>query len=894
MAGAAGAAGATVATTPKACGGNVAPAGGGWTATAVPPLATIALLRSPTYAPDRIYATDGHGTLVRSDDDGCSWSDISPTPPTLAGLTQAPESVTITSIAAPSSATSEGYLYIGADVTPTDKLPLSLPAQPYVYASNTGGRPDIASGSGNGLPPVGHVQEVAASDLAPRIVYAMITGAGSNSGLWVSNDGAASWTGPLATDTSLADLRVDPDVANWIYAVEPGTGLMLSRNGGRTFAPAPQTDPDVASFAAASGSGGVQLAQGHGSDGIVEVSTDSGRSWRAVMVFAQTAHDVAIGATVPVVAAYDDKKLSIVQVGRCGTLPLAFTPGVGTPADGSLQMSAPTGVGLALTGVSRDGRHILRAVYNPLTCLPAPASLTPIHLLPQVTVKQFPSVLSADTAKVRLPSGGAVRGPRIELPAGASADVPYSLLLPRTPSPVDLMFLVDTTDSTDQMIDGVRQGLQTVVNELAGTGLDVRFGVGDFKDYPGTTGGGGEDGDYPYRLRRAIGPVDLSLQHAMALLHSGGGGDQAESDLAALYYSTLGTGVKRGRHWLVRPGAAGYRPGSLRLAMLATDEMFHTEPDYPGPHWQQTVDALVAHGVHQIGLAVESQGQGGKPQPGLFDSAADQRRMARATGAIAPAGGVDCDGDGVTDIPAGDPLVCTIAKPADSRVTVSTVTGGPKVTVGSPPPPVHLAPLVVQLASSIPDLRPVGLMVAGAPRGAAKVVSPRPVAPVVNLRVDNALSYVVRYTCPTSATPHTWPLTVTAHAGARPVSSTRTTLVCGAAPAPGIVPAAVVALPAAVAPGTPPNPPPNVNANANPNPAVNPNAGFAQQDEEQPQLALAESDQGLEDEPGTSLAMSRRSSDAQAAWMLGAAGLMTAGAAAYATRSRWRTARQPW
>jgi len=114
-----------------------------------------------------------------------------------------------------------------------------------------------------------------------------------------------------------------------------------------------------------------------------------------------------------------------------------------------------------------------------------------IHLLPHVTVKQFPSVLTGDT-------------PTVSLPAGGTKDVGYKLLLPRTPSPVDLMFLVDSTDSTQQMIDGVRQGLQTVVNELQSTGLDAQFGVADFKDYPYWAGGGGDDADYPYRLRHKI------------------------------------------------------------------------------------------------------------------------------------------------------------------------------------------------------------------------------------------------------------------------------------------------------------------------------------------------------------------------------------------------------
>ena len=282
-------------------------------------------------------------------------------------------------------------------------------------------------------------------------------------------------------------------------------------------------------------------------------------------------------------------------------------------------MSATTTVGMSITGVSRDNQRILRAIYNPIFHKFRPPSLTPIRLLPQVTVKQFPSVLTGDTTKVTLP-------------AGQSQDVDYKLLLPRTPSPVDLMFLVDTTQSTDQMIDGVRQGLTTVVNELASTGLDAEFGVGEFKDYPGAAAGGGDDADFPYKLRRKIGPVNLSLKTALGALRSDGGGDVPESDLAALYYSTTGHGDKFGKRTLVAGGgAAGYRPSSLRLAFLATDELFHRESDYPGPHWAKTVAALNAAGVHQIGLAVESTDAKGNPEPGVFDSVPDHKQMAIAT-----------------------------------------------------------------------------------------------------------------------------------------------------------------------------------------------------------------------------------------------------------------------
>lgn len=868
------------AAGPVPCNGNTMLAGNGWLASD-PGLSKVSFIRSVTYAPERIFATDGQ-TLRRTDDGGCTWQTVTLPPASVAGVSALPEAATLTDLAAPSSSTSADYVYVAADETVTQALPVSLPSQPVVFASSNGGKNWTASGSG--LPNIGSVSELAASDAQPRNLYALVTGAGSNSGIYVSNDAGSTWA-RRSTDTTVSQLRVSPGVVNQIYGIRDGDGLVLSTDGGATFKPLPLAGRDVHSFSAAAGSGYVQIAQGHASSRRFDVSLDGGRTWRPHAAL-EHAQSVAIAAVLPVVAVYDSATLSVDQLVGRAERHTPLTPGMGVPVAGTVQASAPTGVGLALTGLAQDHKHVLRTAYNTFTHKVIPPTLTPIRLLPTVTVKQFPSTLTSTVSTVRLS-------------AGAHRDVPYQLLLPRTPSPVDLMFLVDTTSSTDQTIDGVRQGLQSVVNDLRSTGLDVAYGVGDFKDYPGWTGGSGPDTDYPYKLRRRIGPPDASLQRALGQLKAADGGDQPESDLTALYQSTLGVGQKAVDvyqssgvpRWVVRPGQqAGYRSQALRLAFIATDEPYHSEPEYMTPSWRSTVAALNSHQVHQIGLAVESDGDNGNPEPGRFDSLPDERRMARDTGALAPTGGVDCDGNGTTDIAAGEPLVCTISKPADKRVKVPL--GSKGIDLGKAPAAVHLAPLLVQLAESIPDYRTVGLRITGGPSLLAQVVS-QPAAPTVNIRADNTLGFVVRYTCPKLPKPHTWPLTLTATAGIRSLTATKTTVSCGPvgklAPAAAAPPAAAVVA-AGLAPVAPPNPPTNVNTNVNPNPAVNPNAGFAQQDEEQPQLALADAEQGLQED--TSLAMSRRTSDRDAALMLGAAGLMTAAAAGYATRSRWRTARQ--
>src|SRR5439155_10061879 len=71
---------------------------------------------------------------------------------------------------------------------------------------------------------------------------------------------------------------------------------------------------------------------------------------------------------------------------------------------------------------------------------------------------------------------------------------------------------------------------------------------------------------------------------------------------------------------------------------------------YPGPSFAETASAILAVDPPKvIGI---SSGSGGVP---------DLVAIATATGAFAPPGGVDCDGDGTVDIPAGEALVCRIS-----------------------------------------------------------------------------------------------------------------------------------------------------------------------------------------------------------------------------------------
>jgi hypothetical protein len=314
--------------------------------------------------------------------------------------------------------------------------------------------------------------------------------------------------------------------------------------------------------------------------------------------------------------------------------------------------------------------------------------------------------------------------------------------------------------------------------------------------------------------------------------------------------------------------------------VLATDEPFHRERHYLTPQWDTVVEALRAHRVYPIGLAVQSSTDPPTPQ---FDGMHDEQSMATATDSLAPRGGVDCNGDLVPDIAAGQPFVCKVPV-QKSSTTVGTIKLNEKTL------PVKLAPAIVNAAENLPDLRTVGLALTGA-QGIAAVVTP---SPLLNLRNDNTVGYTVRFTCPRTKHRHVYRLGLTATDGTRSLVSSAATVTCDAlAPLPHakspLAPAAAAVIPpaaVAAAPPAPGNPLPN--ANPNPNPVPNANVGFAGQEEQQRQLAFADADAGAGMEESTEMQMSRLGGDGTdpAPWLAGAAGILLTAATAYAVRTR--------
>lgn len=844
-------------------GGRVASAGGGWLALSPSfgkGAATVLLAASPVFDPDLIYATNG-AQLARSTDGGCTWRIVLDAAAEAAsGLAALPDSVAITSVATPSSANASAYVYVGLTAS------VAGVTRPVVAVSGDRGGAWTAASATAGLPATGAVDMATATADIPQNGFVVVRTSAANvtadRAVYATADGGKTWTRRTAVGSTYGgtSLLANPLVSTELYGVVDGT-LSVSNDGGGSFAPMSGPPASgVGSVDLEAGSGGARIGAARKSSATIDVAAPGvgWRPWRTPVA----ASDIAVAPLQPL--------LAMTGAGQTYLLPAAAPPARVTPKIGApsqLSVSAPTASGYDLTGVV--GGVVVRATVPPDSTVPTqPPGLHPVTLLPAGVVRQFPALLTPLMQTVTLAPG-------------RSVDVPYRLLLPRIPTPLDVMFLIDTTGSMGGVIDGLRQDLAAIASALDVSGLDVEAGLGDFKDYPDPYGGGVSD-DYPYRSDARIQPPGAALQAAIANLIASGGGDEPESDLTALYQSTTGAGDEaRGHVFVPRGKQAGYRAKALRLAVLATDSPFHRggEPTFtgsgttvpnPGPTMHETIAQLVRHGVYQVGLAA-----GG-------GSTSDLTKVAAGTHTLAPAGGVDCDGNGTVDVPAGMPLVCPIGD-ATSSVGVSSPVDGGSTGTG----PVPLTGAVIGLAEALPDHQPVGLAVtAGAT--VATVLSPSGY-PAVNVKADNELAFQVHLHCP-AAGPRRHDVRLSASAAGRAVSTGGLVLECvpkslaggaptlpaAAAPVRGVAAGSSAAEPAA---NVNPNPQPNPNPNPQPNP--NPNMGFADQKQEQQQLAFAE---GTSVGGHEQMAMSRLDRGAETAGFVLGAGVMTAAAAGLARR----------
>jgi hypothetical protein len=678
-------------------------------------------------------------------------------------------------------------------------------ARPAVFRSGDQGGSFAATGE---LPPTGTARALAAGGDEATAYVVLDLPAPLGRRLYATLDGGASWNAaaPTGAEFPYDNVAVDTIDPTLVWAWDDDT-LASSHDGGATFLPADVPGDgairDVALGQSARGSRLAVLRE----NGLLLRSDDGGKEWTRSRVDI-TAEQVAAAPDLDVTAVAgpgDPLPGGVVTVLPSVFKRIDLSPGGAEPLD--LSVALLPGNAYRVAG-RRDDRVMtyVGAVLRGASEFDLSAAAKAIPVDPQVLPRRATVTLAPGESKV----------------------VDYELDVPARPSPVEVFFLIDTTGSMGGVIDGVRQGLAKIVNDLAKAGIQARFGVGEVKDYPFAPYS--SPPDLPYRLFRAVGPVDDELASALDALVAGGGGDGPESMTTGLYQLASGVGEVVNEIELVPPGDdARFDPDLLNVVLASTDTTYHKEATFPGPSMEKAHAALRRKGIKVIGLAAGT------------DAVGDLMTTAEETRTYAPKGGTDCDLDGKVDVQEGQPLVCLITGGA----TVNIGAGGIVVdTAGSK----GIAPAIVSLLRGIRD--PARLSLRSSRPDVAEVLG---AAPVLDLKSAHAVPYRVRLSCPAALYGSTVAATLTGLAGARPLATGDVSVRCLAppppprgAPVPAEVPVTVVLQkPPVAAAAIPPAPPVQPVQNVNPNAQINPNAnaqlqaGAVQQRQEQVHLALA-------------------------------------------------------
>ena len=205
---------------------------------------------------------------------------------------------------------------------------------------------------------------------------------------------------------------------------------------------------------------------------------------------------------------------------------------------------------------------------------------------------RVPDVVSATTTDAALDDADSTDAPRptelcIDLDPDAGV-VTVALDTRPTVSVADVLFLIDHTGSMDGEIDNIKANLQTtIVPAIAQTIADVEFGVATYSDFPLPAPNGIEYGDpgvIPFTLVSPIERGVANVQGAVNGITTGGGGDNPEAMVEALYQVATGEGYApwiTARAPCATPGRIGYaclRPNAQTIIVLITDAPAHNGP----------------------------------------------------------------------------------------------------------------------------------------------------------------------------------------------------------------------------------------------------------------------------------------------------------------------------
>ncbi|MDZ7955186.1 hypothetical protein [Nostoc sp. DedQUE09] len=135
----------------------------------------------------------------------------------------------------------------------------------------------------------------------------------------------------------------------------------------------------------------------------------------------------------------------------------------------------------------------------------------------------------------------------------------------------DIVLLQDLTSSSDENLIQLKAVLPATVNHLTNPtlakifGNDLKFGMASFKDKPLAPFGG--YADYVYQTEVALTNNVTTIKDKIFDFQAFGGNDGSESQLFALLFAALDS------------ASLGYRVGSFRVVIIATDSIYHVAGD---------------------------------------------------------------------------------------------------------------------------------------------------------------------------------------------------------------------------------------------------------------------------------------------------------------------------
>ncbi|HVE63788.1 MAG TPA: hypothetical protein VNB94_08315 [Mycobacteriales bacterium] len=861
-------------------GGNVAR----WEAIAKPRF-DVGPQSMTTYAvqptdPSIIYVTNGK-TIMRTSNSGCTFDEVLELRPEGSGdVALSSLTTTITSLTLPERGSPRRVLATAVEVD-------AGVGRPHVLRTDTGnnGTWQLAD---EGLPPVGRPTDLRIAPGDARVAYLSLravtglddtpagplppitapapTPAGPIGALYRSVDGGATWSQVAQSDqlggaSIIDDIAVSDLTTQRVYVIADGV-LLSSRDGGESFTDAGLTRAQQSSAGYRFTTLDVfqqrvlafsRTATGKGP--VAVRSNDDGRTYTAAnvpFVAESAAHgartnDVIVGTTLA------DGTTSVFALSNNRWSEVTPAPNA-TPFQVQIDRRRSIRFGLSTEKIYRT----IADRGRPDVALPPVKSDTDLDNLAGI---RAPSLLP--------------RSQTVVLEIGQSQQITYTLQVPRRPTPLDVYILLDNSGSMSAFIDDLRANLAKAVSTLRTSAVNVHAGLGYYKSLTSPP---------LYDRLVDVGPVDQNFFNQLDSLDPKKTTGNQEPILDALYQSATGEGRSNLTFGplttcdldpglpgcqIARNKQANFRTDSLRVLLHAGNEEWDRNLE-GSPSFDKTAAALRDRSIKHVGIAV------------LPIARRDMQDMARATGALAGPGGVDCSGDGKPDIGQGQPLVCT----------------------GNG----ELARTLVQILNGVTDVQDLRFF-SRRPSPVLRSLAPTRILPI-NVKADNTATLTATVSC-AGVEPGQYEVSFGAALREETIAEAGALVTCGLTPA-ALTAGGVAAAPAApqqqaapvqpVAPAAPaPVPAPAPQINPAPQSQVQPqintqvNAGTAFEEQEQIQIATV----GVDVRQREELAMSALPLDDRddpvtaAARVLVGGSLVMSACVAVALAQRRRTAALP-